>query len=124
MISRFLTSTSSKANFVELSVAGWAWVALLIFIGILLVVDILVIHRKAHVATPKQALIESAVWVSIGLAFTAVIAIAFGGAAAGEYVSGYLIEQSLRLYASLLLVLIKYVITLILLRHSFLGRET
>ena len=95
MISRFLIATPSKANFVDLSVPGWAWIVLLILIGVLLAVDILVIHRKAHVATPKQALIESAVWVSIGLAFTAVIAIAFGGAAAGEYVSGYLIEQSL-----------------------------
>jgi tellurite resistance protein TerC len=43
----------------------------------------------------REASIESAVWIALGLAFTGVIAVAFGGAAAGEYVSGYLIEKSL-----------------------------
>jgi tellurite resistance protein TerC len=95
MISSFLSSASGKANFVDLSVPGWAWVALLAFICVLLTFDILVIHRKAHDVGPREALIESAVWISIGLAFTGVIAIAFGGAASGEYISGYLIEKSL-----------------------------
>jgi len=95
MISSFLSSASGKANFVDLSVPGWAWVALLTFICVLLTFDILVIHRKAHDVGPREALIESAVWISIGLAFTGVIAIAFGGAASGEYISGYLIEKSL-----------------------------
>jgi tellurite resistance protein TerC len=95
MISSFLSSASGKANFVDLSVPGWAWVALLAFICVLLTFDILVIHRKAHDVGPREALIESAVWISIGLAFTGVIAIAFGGSASGEYISGYLIEKSL-----------------------------
>ncbi len=34
-------------------------------------------------------------WVSCGLAFSGVVAVAFGGAAFGEYISGYLIEKSL-----------------------------
>ena len=95
MISIFLSSVSGKSNFVDLNVPGWAWVALLAFICVLLTFDILVIHRKAHDVGPREALIESAVWISIGLAFTGVIAIAFGGAASGEYISGYLIEKSL-----------------------------
>jgi tellurite resistance protein TerC len=95
MISSFLSSVSGKSNFVDLNVPGWAWVALLAFICVLLTFDILVIHRKAHDVGPREALIESAVWISIGLAFTGVIAIAFGGAASGEYISGYLIEKSL-----------------------------
>jgi tellurite resistance protein TerC len=78
-----------------LSVPGWAWIALLGFIAVLLVFDIMVVHRKAHDVHIREAAVESAVWISIGLAFTVVIAIAFGGAAAGEYVSGYLIEKSL-----------------------------
>jgi tellurite resistance protein TerC len=92
----FLASAAdSKAKFVDLDVPGWAWIALLLFIAFLLAFDILVIHRKAHEVHIREAAVESAVWISVGLAFTAVIAIAFGGGAAGEYVSGYLIEKSL-----------------------------
>ena len=85
----------SSSKFVDLDVPGWAWIALLVFISALLAVDILVVHRKAHEVRPKEAAIESAVWISIGLAFTGVIAVAFGAAASGEYISGYLIEKSL-----------------------------
>ena len=90
-----LRATSTNSNFVDISVPGWAWVALVVFIAILLAVDILVIHRNAHEVHVREAAIESAAWISIGLAFTAVIAVAFGGAASGEYISGYLIEKSL-----------------------------
>ncbi|MFM7490566.1 MAG: TerC family protein [Actinomycetota bacterium] len=86
---------SSKSKFVHLSVPGWAWVALIVFIAILLAVDILVIHRNAHEVHIREAAIESTVWISLGVAFTAVIAIAFGASASGEYISGYLIEKSL-----------------------------
>jgi tellurite resistance protein TerC len=65
-----------------------------------LLVDLLVFHRKAHVVEIKEAAIESAIWVGLGLAFTGVIAWMFadqgqGGAAAVEYLSAYLIEKSL-----------------------------
>ena len=39
----------------------------------LLMVDILVIHRKAHVIRVREAAIEAAVWVSFGLAFALVL---------------------------------------------------
>ena len=42
-----------------------------------------------------EALTESIVWVTCGLAFAAVVAIAFGAGAFSEYLSGYLIEKSL-----------------------------
>ena len=90
-----ISEVSDKSNFVDLSVPAWAWVALLGFISLLLAVDILVIHRKAHDVGPREALIESAAWISLGVAFTGIIAWGFGGAAAGEYISGYLIEKSL-----------------------------
>jgi len=77
MISRILIAESSKANFVDLSVPAWSWFALLGFICLLLAIDILVIHRKAHDVGPREALIESVAWISVGLAFTGVIAFAF-----------------------------------------------
>ena len=68
---------------------------LLGLITVLLLADILVFHRNAHVITIKEAAIESAVWVTIGLAFTFVMWFMFERAAAVEYISGYLIEKSL-----------------------------
>ena len=75
--------------------APWIWVAFLAFVTLLLVVDLLLVHRKPHAPTTKEAAIESAVWISIGVAFTGVIFAWHGGQAAGEYISGYLIEKSL-----------------------------
>ena len=72
----------------------WAWLALVVLIGVMLAVD-LVRHRDDHEPTMREALGESAVWVACGLAFSVVIALAFGGQAFGEYLSGYLIEKSL-----------------------------
>src|ERR671917_2022817 len=88
-------SSSSEGNFASFEVAPWIWVAFLAFVTLLLVADLLIVHRKPHAPTTKEAAIESAVWISIGLAFTGVMAIWHGGPAATEYISGYLIEKSL-----------------------------
>ncbi len=82
-------------SFVQLDVGvGW-WVGLLALIMVLLLVDLLVVHKEGHEVYTREAAIESAVWISIGLAFGLVVWWGFGGAAAGEYYSGYLIEKSL-----------------------------
>ncbi len=91
----FLAQEGDNSNFVELDVDVWQWGVLLGFIALLLLVDILVIHRKAHAVKIREAAIESTVWISIGVAFSLVILWWFGGKATGEYMSGYLIEKSL-----------------------------
>ena len=68
---------------------------LLGFIIVLLLVDLLVFHREAHEVRPREAAIESAVWISIGFGVLVRHPGWFGGAATGEYISGYLIEKSL-----------------------------
>ncbi|MFM9036750.1 MAG: TerC family protein [Actinomycetota bacterium] len=88
-------SIDPDRDFVDISVPGWAWLALLGFIAFLLCLDLLVFHRRAHEVHVREALVESIVWIGLGLSFTVVVAIAFGGGAAGEYISGYLIEKSL-----------------------------
>lgn len=88
-------SGSSTGGKVDLDIAGWHWPMLIGVLAALLLVDILVIHRKAHVVHTKEAAIESAVWISVGLLFGLVMLWEFGGAAAGEYMGGYLIEKSL-----------------------------
>jgi len=90
----FSASERSK-NFVDITVPWWGWEMLLGVIAVLLLVDILIVHRRPHVAGLKEAAIESVVWVSIGVGFTFVIWAMFEKAAAVEYISGYLIEKSL-----------------------------
>ncbi len=89
-----LLAASDRSNFVDIDVPIGAWIGLLVLIAALLAVD-LYRHRDAHAPSPKEALLESIFWVMCGLAFSLVIAFMFGGAAFGEYISGYLIEKSL-----------------------------
>jgi len=90
-----LASEGSNKNFVDVTVEPWMWVAFLALISTLLLVDLLVLHRDAHIISTKAAAIEAAIWVAIGLSFALVVLNAWGSQAAGEYVSGYLIELSL-----------------------------
>ena len=85
---------TDRSTLVDLDVPAGAWIALLLVILVMLAID-LFRHREAHAPSPRQALVESIVWVTGGLAFSAVMAIAFGSGAFGEYISGYLIEKSL-----------------------------
>ena len=80
---------------VDLTIESWHWPVLLGVIGAMLLIDILVVHRNAHEIHTKEAAIESAIWISVGLLFGLVMLWEFGSAAAGEYMGGYLIEKSL-----------------------------
>jgi tellurite resistance protein TerC len=89
-----LLAASERTDFVSIDVPAWAWGALVGVLAVMLAVD-LIRHRDAHAPHPREALIESIVWVACGAAFAVVVAVAFGGRAFGEYISGYLIEKSL-----------------------------
>jgi tellurite resistance protein TerC len=86
---------SSDAKFADFYVPLWAWAALVGTIVALLIGDLLLVHRTPHEISFKEAAIESSVWIAIGLSFTFVMFAWQGGNAAGEYLSGYLIEKSL-----------------------------
>ena len=88
-------AADSSTRFASFDVPLWVWGALVGVLAVMLIADLLLVHRTAHEITFKEAAIESAVWVSIGLAFTFVILAWQGGGAAGEYLAGYLIEKSL-----------------------------
>jgi tellurite resistance protein TerC len=89
-----MLSTSDRSQFVDLTVPAGAWLGLGAVIVAMLAID-LYRHREAHAPTPREAAVESAIWVLCGLSFAGVIAWTFGGAAFGEFLSGYLIEKSL-----------------------------
>ena len=88
-------ATGADEGFASFAVPAWAWFALVSVIVVFLVVDLLLVHRTAHVISIKEAAIESAVWVSLGLAFGLILLIWQGGQAGGEYYAGFLIEKSL-----------------------------
>lgn len=88
-------ASSGAGTFAEIDVPLWGWAALVGGITALLIADLLIVHRRPHAVGLREAAIESAFWITIGVAFTAVVALWFGGDAAGEYITGYLIEKSL-----------------------------
>jgi tellurite resistance protein TerC len=90
-----LAAEGGSGNFVELDVEAWHWAVLLGLIIALLLIDLLVFHREAHEVSTKEAAVESAVWISIGVGFSLVVLWWFGGQATTEYFSAYLIEKSL-----------------------------
>jgi len=76
-------------------VGAETWFFLAGIVASLLLIDLLVVHRKASIMTTRRAAIESAVWISIGLLFSLYVLAAFGASSSGEYLSAYLIEKSL-----------------------------
>ena len=89
------SETGAAENFASFHVPPWVWLALVAAIVAMLVFDLLLVHKTAHVIGVKEAAIESAVWISIGLAFGVVLLLWQGGQAGGEYYAGFLIEKSL-----------------------------
>jgi len=90
-----MISASESGSFVSLDVGAGVWIFLSALIAVLLLVDLLVVHRNSHVMSTRRALVESLVWISIGLAFSFFVLAQYGGSATGEYLSAYLIEKSL-----------------------------
>jgi tellurite resistance protein TerC len=82
--------------------AFW-WCAFLGFVFVLLALDLGVFHRKAHEVSVREALIWSAIWITLALVFNTGIYFGWIGGyapelrerAAFEYLTGYLVEKSL-----------------------------
>ena len=90
-----MATAAAGAEFADIDVPPWGWAALVGAIIALLVADLLLVHRRPHAISFREAAVESSVWIALGVGFTAVVAAWFGGQAAGEYITGYLIEKSL-----------------------------
>ena len=93
--SLLLAAADPSAEFASFHVPLWVWAALVAALAAMLIADLLLVHRTAHAITFKAAAVESAVWISLGLAFAVVLLAWQGSGAAGEYLAGYLIEKSL-----------------------------
>ncbi len=73
----------------------WLWVSFLVGVVVLLIVDLLVLHREAHEISMREAAITSAAWVALGVGFVFAVWAVLGGTAASQYITGYVIEKSL-----------------------------
>jgi tellurite resistance protein TerC len=71
------------------------WILFNAFVILLLALDLGVFHRKAHTVSIREALMWSAVWITLALIFNAGIYFFSGHERALEFLAGYLIEKSL-----------------------------
>lgn len=93
----------------------WAWLIFIGFVFGMLALDLGVFHRKSHVVGFRESLAWSAVWITLGLSFSAAVYGAYeyhwfglglaidavdgvvntGRLAATKYLTGYVVEKSL-----------------------------
>ena len=74
-----------------------AWFALIGAIGALLVIDLFFAHKPAAHISLREAAGWSVLWMAVGVAFGLVLLATLGGAAAGDYWAGFLLEKALSL---------------------------
>ncbi|HEY1732968.1 MAG TPA: TerC/Alx family metal homeostasis membrane protein, partial [Acidimicrobiales bacterium] len=72
----------------------WSWFAVVGLIVVLLAID-LAGNRAGTPPTLRRALIASAGWITVSVAFGAVLGAVQGGASAEQYFSAYLLEKAL-----------------------------
>ena len=75
--------------------AIWKWVLFNAFVLGMLALDLCVFHRRPREMKVKEALGWSAMWIALALACNAGIYFSFGPHKALEFLTGYLIEESL-----------------------------
>ncbi|MBU6243663.1 MAG: TerC/Alx family metal homeostasis membrane protein [Actinomycetales bacterium] len=78
-----------------MDVPGWLWAATLIGLVGVICLDLVIVDRRPHAFGGREATRWVAFYISLAVAFTAVIGIAFGWSFAGQFFAGYLTEYSL-----------------------------
>jgi len=71
------------------------WIVLGVTIAVVLTLDLLVFNREAHAPSFREAALFSAFYVSLGLAFGALVFLTRGVDDGTAYLAGYLLELSL-----------------------------
>ena len=75
--------------------ALWMWIGFLIFVFLLLVFDLGVLHRNCHEVGVAESLKLSAFYIGLGIAFSGWVWHRLGTDAALDYLTGFVVEQSL-----------------------------
>jgi tellurite resistance protein TerC len=79
----------------SLNVSTWIWVVTLVALIVLLAVDLLIVGRRPHEPSMREAGAWVAFYVGLALAFGVVVWVAWGGQPAAEFYTGWLTEYSL-----------------------------
>ena len=78
-----------------MSTSLYFWAGFNAFVLLMLAIDLGVFHRKAHAVKVKEAVIWTAIWVSLAFVFASGVYHFKGTGPALEFVAGYLIEEAL-----------------------------
>jgi len=78
-----------------LNVSAWVWIATLVALAAVLAVDLLIIGRRPHEPTVKEATGWVSFYIILALLFGLGVWALGGGTAAGEFYTGWLTEYSL-----------------------------
>ncbi|HEY0673584.1 MAG TPA: TerC family protein, partial [Longimicrobiales bacterium] len=89
-----------------MQVGIWGWVLFNTFILVMLALDLGVFHRNAHEVRVREAAIWTGVWIALALSFSGWIYTRAGSGVALEFLTGYLIEESLSIDNVFVMVLI------------------
>ena len=73
----------------------YVWVAFVIFILVVLLLDLGVFHKKSHTVGFKESIIWSGVWIALAIAFSVIILYWRGQEDFMLFLTGYVIEKSL-----------------------------
>lgn len=71
------------------------WILFNLFALVMLVLDLLVFHRRGHPVRSREALAWSAMWIGLAAAFAGIVFFWQGRQVALEFVTGYVLELSL-----------------------------
>jgi len=71
------------------------WIGFILFVLAMLGLDLGVFHRRAHEVRVREALLWTAVWITLALVFNVGVYFWFGPERALEFLTGYLIEKAL-----------------------------
>ena len=71
------------------------WIGFIVFVLVMLSLDLFVFHKKNTAVKVKEALLWSLFWVGLAVAFNFGVFFMVGKVKALEFLTGYLIEESL-----------------------------
>lgn len=73
----------------------WLWIIFAVTVPVALAIDLGVVNRRAHEIRIREALVWSAFWITLALAFNLLVWKWQGSRAGLEFLTGYLVEKAL-----------------------------
>ncbi len=73
----------------------WMWLGFIGLVSVVLALDLGVFNKEAHRVSSKEAFLWTCLWVSLAVGFAGAVWYFYGFEKATEFMTGYLIEESL-----------------------------